>query len=31
MKDLWDTIQRPNLEIRDVEKGEEIQIKYIDN
>jgi hypothetical protein len=31
MQDIWDTMKRPNLWIMDIEEGEEIQTKGIDN
>jgi hypothetical protein len=31
MKDLWDTIKRPNLQIMGIEEEKEVQAKGIDN
>jgi hypothetical protein len=31
MQNFWDTIKSPNLQIKDIEEGEEIQTKGIDN
>jgi hypothetical protein len=31
MKDFWGTMKRPNLQIMNIEEGEEIQTKGIDN
>jgi hypothetical protein len=31
MEDIWDTIKRPNQQVRGIEEGEEIQTKGIDD
>jgi hypothetical protein len=31
MQDIWDTIKRPNLWIMEIEEGEEVKVKGIEN
>jgi hypothetical protein len=31
LEELWDTIKRPKLQIMDIEQGDKIQTKFIDN
>jgi hypothetical protein len=31
MQDLWNTTERPNLQITDIDKGKEVQLKGIEN